>query len=38
MDVMDLKFEDKSFDIVIDKGTMDAIMVTSLAIAFNLQV
>jgi ubiquinone/menaquinone biosynthesis C-methylase UbiE len=26
MDIMDLKYEDKSFDIVLDKGTMDAIM------------
>ncbi|KAF9580504.1 hypothetical protein BGW38_002833, partial [Lunasporangiospora selenospora] len=26
MDIRDLKFEDSSFDIVIDKGTMDALM------------
>jgi ubiquinone/menaquinone biosynthesis C-methylase UbiE len=26
MDIRDLKFEDQSFDIVIDKGTMDALM------------
>ena len=26
MDIMDLKYEDASFDIVLDKGTMDAIM------------
>jgi hypothetical protein len=26
MDIRDLKFEDKSFDVVIDKGTMDALM------------
>ena len=26
MDILDLKYEDASFDIVLDKGTMDAIM------------
>ena len=26
MDVKDLKFEDSSFDVAIDKGTMDALM------------
>jgi len=26
MDVRDLKFDDASFDIAIDKGTMDAMM------------
>ena len=26
MDILDLKYEDASFDIVLDKGTMDALM------------
>ena len=26
MDVRDLKFDDESFDVAIDKGTMDAMM------------
>jgi hypothetical protein len=28
MDIMDLKFPDDSFDIYLDKGTLDAILVT----------
>lgn len=27
MDVMDMTYPDESFDVVIDKGTMDALMV-----------
>ena len=27
MDVKDLKFEDSSFDCVIDKGTLDSVLV-----------
>ena len=28
MDIMDMTYPDKSFDVVLDKGTMDAIMAT----------
>ncbi len=29
MDMMDLKFEDGTFDVVIDKAAMDALVVSS---------
>lgn len=31
MDAMDMKFEDNSFDVVVEKGTIDALMVCSVS-------
>jgi hypothetical protein len=36
MDVMDMTYKDGTFDIIIDKGTMDAIMVNLYSLSIDV--